>query len=50
MENTAEKDLETKKQNPVKRFFKAVFVHNFWAKFASILISAALWALAAGLA
>ena len=38
-----------KKENGVKRFFKAVFVHNFWGKISALLISAVLWALAVGL-
>ena len=38
-----------KKENGVKRFFKAVFVHNFWGKLSALLISAVLWALAVGL-
>lgn len=44
--NTEENE---KKANPVKRFFRTVFVHNFWAKFTAIFISAVLWALAVGL-
>lgn len=40
---------EEKKESAVKRFFKAVFVHNFKAKIVSLLLSAALWALAVGL-
>ncbi|MCI8459352.1 MAG: hypothetical protein HFE46_06785 [Clostridia bacterium] len=42
-------EQQEKKENPVKRFFKAVFVHNFWGKLASVVIAAALWALAVGL-
>lgn len=48
MENKTQENHE-KKGNPVKRFFKAVFVHNFWGKLASIIIAAALWVLAVGL-
>ncbi len=44
------KEKEEKKDGAVKRFFKAVFVHNFRAKLFSILFSAVLWALAVGLA
>lgn len=43
-----EKENE-KKESRVKRFFKAVFVHNFWAKAASLVASVVLWALAVGL-
>lgn len=38
-----------KKENGVKKFFKAVFVNNFWAKLSALIISAALWVLAVGL-
>lgn len=41
---------EEQKGGSVKRFFKAVFVHNFWAKLSAIVVSAALWVLAVGLA
>ena len=51
MENTpVQREEEKKKGGAVKRFFKAVFVHNFWAKVASLLIAAALWVLVVGLA
>ncbi len=39
-----------KKENGAKRLLKAVFVHNFWAKISALVISAALWVLAVGLA
>lgn len=39
-----------KKPSRVKRFFKAVFVHNIVAKIAAVLIGIALWVLAVGLA
>lgn len=38
-----------RKESGAKRFFKAVFVHNFWAKLAAPIIAAALWVLAVGL-
>lgn len=51
MENmTVEKEEQEKKPGAVKRFFKAVFVHNFWGKLTALLLSAALWVLAVGLA
>ncbi len=34
----------------VKRFFRAVFVHNIWLKVTALLSSAALWALCVALA
>ncbi len=40
---------EKKKENPVKKFFKAVFVHNFWGKLSAVIVSVVLWILAVGL-
>ena len=37
---------EKKKENPVKKFFKAVFVHNFWGKLSAVIVSVVLWILA----
>lgn len=51
MENSSvKKEENAKKENSVKQFFKAVFVHNFWGKLSALIVSAALWALAVGLA
>ena len=51
MENlNGHKEDNAKNGNPVGRFFKAFFVHNFLAKFSALVISAAMWALAVGLA
>lgn len=49
MENTENKEEVQVKESGVKRFFRAVFVHNFWAKAAALLASVALWVLAVGL-
>ena len=47
MENlNGHKEDNAKNGNPVGRFFKAVFL----AKFSALVISAAMWALAVGLA
>lgn len=49
MNNLHINEENEKKDGRVKRFFKAVFVHNFWAKLSCVLISVALWVLAVGL-
>lgn len=43
-------EKEVKKENKFARFIKGVFVNNIVAKITAVIISAALWVLAVGLA
>lgn len=37
--------VKVKKPNPIGRFFRAVFVHNFAIKALAIVVSVVLWVL-----